>query len=176
MSEIGCRLWHPCKGRPGDGYTRNSRVAGPVSGGQGATSRMLSDQVSRADHELKRYQAQYKALHLEYTRLNGVFESQPGIVAQQEVDDAQGKDLAAASQVDSGEAALRSRPEPARRRSRRNWLTIKPFTTTPDHGAVRRRGDRALREPGHSGAGGHDFEYAGACRSSSCHRTICSGW
>ena len=65
-----------------------------------------TDEVSRAEHELKRYQAQYTALHLEYTRLNGVFESQPGLVAQQEVDDAQGKDLAAASQVDAGESAL----------------------------------------------------------------------
>ncbi|MGA9967795.1 MAG: efflux RND transporter periplasmic adaptor subunit [Terriglobales bacterium] len=64
------------------------------------------DQVSRADHELKRYDAQYNALHLQYTRLSGVFETQPGIVAQQEVDDAQGKDLAAASQVDAGKAAL----------------------------------------------------------------------
>lgn len=62
--------------------------------------------VTRAQYELKRYQAQYKVLHLEYTRLNNVFRSQPGIVAQQEVDDAQGKDLAAASQVDAGEAAL----------------------------------------------------------------------
>jgi RND family efflux transporter MFP subunit len=65
-----------------------------------------TDEVSRAEHELKRYQAQYRALHLEYTRLNGVFESQPGLVAQQEVDDAQGKDLAAASQVDAGESGL----------------------------------------------------------------------
>ena len=37
-----------------------------------------NNQVSRAQHELGRYQAQYKALHLQYTRLNGVFESQPG--------------------------------------------------------------------------------------------------
>jgi RND family efflux transporter MFP subunit len=65
-----------------------------------------SNQVVRARHELARYEAQYTALHLEYTRLNGVFETQPGIVAQQEVDDAQGKDLAAASQVDAGKAAL----------------------------------------------------------------------
>jgi RND family efflux transporter MFP subunit len=64
------------------------------------------NQVTRADHELSRYQAQYKALHLEYTRLNGVFENQPGIVAQQEVDDAQGKDLAASAQVDAGQAAF----------------------------------------------------------------------
>src|ERR1700676_1013866 len=65
-----------------------------------------SNQVTRAQHELQRYQAQYKALHLQYTRLNSVFESQPGIVAQQEVDDAQGRDLAASSQVDAGQAAL----------------------------------------------------------------------
>lgn len=64
------------------------------------------NQATRAQHELGRYQAQYKALHLQYTRLNSVFQSQPGIVAQQEVDDAQGKDLAASSQVDAGQAAL----------------------------------------------------------------------
>ncbi len=67
-----------------------------------------NNQVTRAQHELGRYQAQYKALHLQYTRLSGVFQSQPGIVAQQEVDDAQGKDLAASSQVDAGQAALES--------------------------------------------------------------------
>lgn len=65
-----------------------------------------ANQVTRAQHELGRYQAQYNALHLQYTRLSGVFQSQPGIVAQQEVDDAQGKDLAASSQVDAGQAAL----------------------------------------------------------------------
>jgi len=64
------------------------------------------NQGSRAQHELGRYQAQYKALHLQYTRLSSVFQSQPGIVAQQEVDDAQGKDLAASSQVDAGQASL----------------------------------------------------------------------
>jgi len=64
------------------------------------------NQVSRAQNELKRYDAQYQALHLQYTRLNSVSETQPGIVAQQEVDDAQGRDLAAASQVDAGKASL----------------------------------------------------------------------
>ncbi len=71
-----------------------------------AAVKNASDEETRAQHQLKRYQAQYKVLHLEYTRLNGVFETQPGLVAQQEVDDAQGKDLAAASQVDAAESAL----------------------------------------------------------------------
>jgi RND family efflux transporter MFP subunit len=65
-----------------------------------------ANQVTRAQHELARYQAQYKSVHLQYSRLNGVFQSQPGIVAQQEVDDAQGKDLAASSQVDASQASL----------------------------------------------------------------------
>jgi len=71
-----------------------------------ANIKNATNQVTRAQHELERYQAQYKALHLEYTRLNDVFQSQPGIVAQQEVDDAQGRDLAASSQVDASQAAL----------------------------------------------------------------------
>ena len=65
-----------------------------------------NNQVFRDQNEVGRYKAEYNALHLEYTRLNSVSQSQPGLVAQQEVDDAQGKDLAASSQVDAAEAAL----------------------------------------------------------------------
>ncbi len=73
-----------------------------------AAIKNAADEVSRAQHQLRRYQAMYKALHLEYTRLNGVFESQPGLVAQQEIDDAQGKDMAAAAEVDSAESSLQA--------------------------------------------------------------------
>ena len=72
---------------------------------QAAISNAASE-VARAQHQLNRYQAVSKVLHLEFSRLNGVFESQPGLVAQQEVDDAQGKDVAAAAQVDASESAL----------------------------------------------------------------------
>src|SRR6201997_386883 len=65
-----------------------------------------NNQVSRAANELKRDEAKHNGLRLEYTRLTTVFQTQPGIVAQQEVDDSQGKDLAAASQVDAGKSAL----------------------------------------------------------------------
>lgn len=71
-----------------------------------AEIKSATNEVARADHELKSYSAQYNALHLQYTRLNGVSETRPGIVAQQEVDDAQGKDIAAASQVEAGKASL----------------------------------------------------------------------
>jgi len=71
-----------------------------------ATIKNATDEVTRAEHILKRQQAMHKVLDLEYTRLYGVSQTRPGLVAQQEVDDAQGKDLAAASEVDAAEAAL----------------------------------------------------------------------
>jgi len=64
------------------------------------------DQITHAEHDLGRVQAQYNALHLQYDRLNGVAKSKPGLVAQQEVDDAQGKDLAAEAQVEASKSSL----------------------------------------------------------------------
>lgn len=66
----------------------------------------MEDQVSDAQHELNRIEAQHKVLHLQFERLNSVANSKPGLVAQQEVDDAQGKDLAAESQVAAGKSRL----------------------------------------------------------------------
>jgi RND family efflux transporter MFP subunit len=72
-----------------------------------AAIRADSDQVKHAEHELMRIKAQYENIaHPYFTRLKGVADKQPGLIAQQEVDDAQGKDLAAAAQVDAGESAL----------------------------------------------------------------------
>lgn len=71
-----------------------------------ATIKSMSDQVTHAEHELSRIQAQHKVLHLQYERLNGVANTKPGLVAQQEVDDAQGKDLAAEAQVEAAKSRL----------------------------------------------------------------------
>ena len=48
------------------------------------------------------------------TRLDSVAKSKPGLVAQQEVDDAQGKDLAAEAQVEAAKSSVRSGAEPTR--------------------------------------------------------------
>jgi RND family efflux transporter MFP subunit len=64
------------------------------------------DQVTLAEHELGRVQANRDVVHLQYDRLNGVAKSKPGLVAQQEVDDAQGKDLAAEAQVEGSKSNL----------------------------------------------------------------------
>jgi len=71
-----------------------------------AAIKAASDQITRAQHELGRVQAQGKVLHLQYDRLNGVAKSKPGLVAQQEVDDAESKDLAAQAQVEASQASV----------------------------------------------------------------------
>ncbi len=73
-----------------------------------AAIKNASDQVTDAEHQLGRVEAQHKVLHLQYDRLNNVFKSKPGLVAQQEVDDAQGKDLAAEAQVESAKSSLQA--------------------------------------------------------------------
>jgi len=65
-----------------------------------------ADEVIREQHEVKRAEAQYNVYHLQYDRLAGVSKSKPGLVAQQEVDDAQGKDLAGESQLEAVRGAL----------------------------------------------------------------------
>jgi RND family efflux transporter MFP subunit len=71
-----------------------------------AAIRNASDMVTHAEHELNRIEAQHQVLHLQFQRLNGVAQSKPGLVAQQEVDDSQGRDLAAEAQVEAGESSL----------------------------------------------------------------------
>jgi RND family efflux transporter MFP subunit len=64
-----------------------------------------SDQVNRLQSEVARAKAQHQMVHLQSERLAGVAKTQAGLVAQQEVDDAQGKDLAAESQVEAAQGA-----------------------------------------------------------------------
>jgi RND family efflux transporter MFP subunit len=71
-----------------------------------AAIRNATDQVNHAEHEIGRVEAQHKVLHLQFERLNGVAKSRPGLVAQQEVDDSQGKDLAAEAQVEAAKSSL----------------------------------------------------------------------
>lgn len=71
-----------------------------------ASIKAAADQVTSAEHQIGRLEAQHKVLHLEYERLSEVVKTRPGLVAQQEVDDAQGKDLAAEAQVEGAKANL----------------------------------------------------------------------
>ena len=71
-----------------------------------AAIKARTDEVLRAEHQVSRDKAQHQVVHLQYKRLAGVSEQQPGLVAQQEVDDAQGKDLAAESTLEASQGAL----------------------------------------------------------------------
>lgn len=73
-----------------------------------AEIKAMSDQVTDTEAEVGRIEAQHRVLHLEYRRISGVADSRPGLVAQQEVDEAQGKDLAAEAQVEAAKSRLQT--------------------------------------------------------------------
>lgn len=64
------------------------------------------DEITREQHEVSRAESEHTALHNDYKRLKQASEAQPGLIAQQELDDAQSKDLASEAQVDSAKSAL----------------------------------------------------------------------
>ena len=64
------------------------------------------DEIVRAQHEVTRAESNYAALHADDTRLQAAAKAQPGLIAQQELDDAQSKDLASAAEVDAAKSAL----------------------------------------------------------------------
>lgn len=81
----------------------------------------LADQVKNAEHQLDRVQAQHKVLHLEFERMNQVAQNKPGLVAQQEVDDVQGRDLASEAQIEGAKSGVEA--------ARSNWVEAKAKLT-----------------------------------------------
>ena len=75
----------------------------------GAAIKQAADQIRLAEKEVERVKAQRTATHLMYTRLKSVSDTRPGLVAQQEIDDAQAKDLAVDAQVEAAESAQLAR-------------------------------------------------------------------
>src|ERR1700685_399889 len=65
-------------------------------------------QIPHAQDELKRMEAQHNVLQLQFERLDNVAKAKPGLVAQQEVDDSQGRALASAAQVEAAKSNLQS--------------------------------------------------------------------
>ena len=74
--------------------------------GAGAAVRHSQQEVMRAKNEVARDEAQHAALHANYLRLKQASAARPGLIAQQELDDAQSKDQASEAQIDSGKSAL----------------------------------------------------------------------
>ena len=71
-----------------------------------ASVRRADQEVSRAREEQTRAESAYSVAHVTYQRLADVQKSRPELVAQQEIDVAQGKDLEANAGVSSSKDAL----------------------------------------------------------------------
>jgi len=73
-----------------------------------AAIQSATDQVTVMQHQINRVEAQYRVAKLQFDRLDSVSKSKPGLVAQQEVDDLQGKALASEAQVEATKANLQT--------------------------------------------------------------------
>jgi RND family efflux transporter MFP subunit len=82
-------------------------LAAQLSGAE-AAARAAQDQVRRAEGDLQRARSSQSAAHSAYVRLKQASDSRAGLVAQQEVDDSQAKDLEGTAQVASAQAELSS--------------------------------------------------------------------
>ncbi len=79
--------------------------------GTQAEVRHSQSEIARAKSEVTRAEADYAALHAAYTRLEEASQQRPGLIAEQELDDARGKDESAAAQVDVTKAAVEASRE-----------------------------------------------------------------
>jgi RND family efflux transporter MFP subunit len=76
-----------------------------LQGADAAVSR-ARDAIRRAKGDMDRGESLHAATHLDYNRLKQASEARPGLIAEQELDDAQAKDKEGEAQIASDEAAL----------------------------------------------------------------------
>jgi RND family efflux transporter MFP subunit len=76
--------------------------------GADAAVRRSRQEISRAQGDVERAKSGHVAVHAMYERLKQAAQQKAGLVAQQEVDNAQAKDLEGEAQVSSAEASLNS--------------------------------------------------------------------
>lgn len=76
--------------------------------GADAAVRRSEEEIRRAEGDLARAESAHSAAHSGYVRLKQAAEARAGLVAQQEIDDSQAKDLESEAQVASSHAALSS--------------------------------------------------------------------
>jgi RND family efflux transporter MFP subunit len=69
------------------------------------------EEITRAQHEINRAEAEHAALHAASERLKQAAAGRPGLIAQQELDDAEAKDLSSEAQVDAAKSAMSAAQE-----------------------------------------------------------------
>ncbi|HEY1496299.1 MAG TPA: efflux RND transporter periplasmic adaptor subunit [Candidatus Solibacter sp.] len=100
-------------------------------------------EVTRAQDELRRAESTHDMAHLSYQRLFAVSEKKPGLVAQQEIDEAHSRDLVSEAQVASAKSALAASQEQVNVNSAdtQKVRTLMEYTrvTAPFDGVVTKR-------------------------------------
>ena len=74
--------------------------------GASAGVRHSQEEITRAQNEVSRAEADHASLHAAAARLKQASEARPGLIAEQELDDATAKDRSAEAQVDATKSAL----------------------------------------------------------------------
>jgi RND family efflux transporter MFP subunit len=80
-------------------------LAAELSGADAAVRRS-EEEIHRAQSDVNRAQSAHTAAHSGYARLKQASDARSGLVAQQEIDDSQAKDLESEAQVSSAQAQL----------------------------------------------------------------------
>ncbi len=108
-----------------------------------AATRQAQAEYGAAQNELTRAESVHKVAHLEYTRLASVMEKRPGLIAQQDIDDALGKDQEAEAKVATDKAAVTAAQQQiqAVQASERKTKTLLAYTqiTAPFSGVITKR-------------------------------------
>jgi RND family efflux transporter MFP subunit len=76
-----------------------------------AAVKRANEEINRAQADLERAQSAHEVAHLSATRLAGVMKVRPNLVAQQDIDEATGRDRVAEAQVSTSQAALAAAKE-----------------------------------------------------------------
>jgi RND family efflux transporter MFP subunit len=74
--------------------------------GSQAQSGQSKEEISRSQHEVSRAQASHSALQANYDRLLQAAKAQPGLIAEQELDDARARAESSLAQVEAAQASL----------------------------------------------------------------------
>lgn len=105
----------------------NAQVVGADAG-----VRHSQEEILRAQNEVVRAKATHKALHEEARRLEQVAKERPELIAQQEIDDAEAKDLSAEAQVEAAKSALAA----AKQQLEVSKATHSQFTAMQDYSRI----------------------------------------
>ncbi len=100
-----------------------------------AAVKRASEEINRAQADLERTESAHEVAHLGATRLANVMKARPNLVAQQDIDEASGRDRVSEAQVATARAALAAAREQleiaGRARARRRRCSITPASRRP---------------------------------------------